>query len=653
MRLQKARVTSFRCVDDSTEFTLDDITCLVGKNEAGKSTLLQALYRLNPHIEAHAKFDKQNDYPRRSLLDFDERHPKGTAATAIRTWWDLSEEDVEVVEQVLGEKALKTNQIQVCRGYTGGLIWELDVDEQVVLDHLIAEAGLHAEEAVEAKKSGSVEQLKKWLEQQSANGSERHKALQALLDKGFKRGKAGLAAVDILSERMPKFVFFSQYDRMLGQVSLEEVSQHEAQGTLSQDERVFLAFLALVGASTKELAALTQFEPMIARLEAASIKISKEIFNYWTQNRHLKVQFRLDTGKAGDPAPYNSGTVLRTRVLNMHHDVTVGFDDRSTGFVWFFSFLVLFSQVRKTHGDRLVILLDEPGLSLHAKAQTDLLRYFEEKLKPKYQVVYSTHSPFMVPTDNLMCTRTVEDIVKRGPDGQVTEVLGTKVSGDALSTDRDTLFPLQGALGYEITQSLFVGKHTLLVEGPSDLLYLKAFSEELRARGKTPLDARWVICPTGGVDKVAAFMALFGGNRLNVAVLVDLATGQKKKVDEFRRMRLLSENRILTANTYAGQAEGDSEDILGKQMYPALVNAAYGLQGAQQVSAGASSGPLRILEHVEGHFRTLPAGSPEFDHFTPSDHLVQNRAKLFSALPDASAAVDRFERLIKDINALL
>jgi energy-coupling factor transporter ATP-binding protein EcfA2 len=652
MRLQKARVTNFRCVDDSTEFTLDDITCLVGKNEAGKTALLQALYRLNPHVEAHAKFDRENDYPRRALLDFDERHPDGKAI-AIRTWWELSDEDVEAVEEVLGERALKSKQIQVSRGYTGSQIWELEVDEPVVLDHLVSEAELHAEEGAEAKKTGSIEQLKKWVEQQGGNASERHKALKALLDEGFKRGKASLAAIDILSERMPKFVFFSQYDRMLGRVSLEQVSQHETQNKLDDDERVFLAFLALVGTSTKELAALNQFEPMIARLEAASIKISSEIFNYWTQNRHLKVQFRLDTGKPGDPAPFNAGTVLRTRVLNLHHDVTVGFDDRSTGFVWFFSFLVLFSQVRKTHGDRLVILLDEPGLSLHAKAQTDLLRYFEEKLKPKYQVVYSTHSPFMVPTDNLMRARTVEDIVRRGPDGQVTEVLGTKVSGDVLSTDRDTLFPLQGALGYEITQSLFVGKHTLLVEGPSDLLYLKAFSEELRARGKAPLDPRWVICPTGGVDKVAAFMALFGGNNLNVAVLVDLATGQKKKVDEFRRMKLLKDNRILTANTYAGQVEGDTEDILGKQMYPALVNGAYALPAGQQVAAGPAAGAVRILEHVEAHFRTLPPGVAEFDHFRPSDYLMQNRTQLLAALPDAAAAVERFEKLIKDINALL
>ncbi len=257
----------------------------------------------------------------------------------------------------------------------------------------------------------------------------------------------------------------------------------------------------------------------------------------------------------------------------------------------------------------------------------------------------------MVP-ENLLNSRTVEDVVKKDPASEQVEVLGTKVSGEVLSTDRDTLFPLQGALGYEITQTLFVGKNTLLVEGPSDLLYLRAFSEQLRSKGRTALDPRWVICPTGGIDKVTAFMALFGGNNLNVAVLVDYATGHKRKIDEFRRTKLLRDSQILTADAYAGQTEGDIEDLLGKQMYPALVNDTYALGQAHQVPAGGAA-PVRVLEHVEKHFMTLPPQIAEFDHFRPSDHLMQNRAAVFGKLPDVDVALDRFEKLIKDVNALL
>ena len=96
-----------------------------------------------------------------------------------------------------------------------------------------------------------------------------------------------------------------------------------------------------------------------------------------------------------------------------------------------------------------------------------------------------------------------------------------------LSRDRDTLFPLQGALGYEITQSLFIGEHSLLVEGPSDLLYIQWFSDQLKRAKRVYLDKRWTITPCGGLGKVAGFMTLFGANRLNVAILTDYKPGDE------------------------------------------------------------------------------------------------------------------------------
>jgi AAA ATPase domain len=355
----------------------------------------------------------------------------------------------------------------------------------------------------------------------------------------------------------------------------------------------------------------------------------------------------------GDPAPFNSGSIFRTRIENQLHQVTVPFDDRSTGFVWFFSFLALFSQVKKRDKGRIILLLDEPGLSLHGKAQADLLRYFKEKLAPDHQVIYTTHSPFMVPPDNLLSARTVEDVVVHRA-GEQPEVHGTKVGSDVLSTDRDTLFPLQGALGYEITQSLFVGKYTLLVEGPSDLLYLKAMSEELRSRSRASLDPRWTLCPTGGIDKVSAFMSLFGGNRLHVAVLTDFASGQKTKVENLRRSKLLLDGHVLTVDTYAGQAEADTEDLLGGAFFVTLVNTCYGLKGKNVVPSAPSSGG-RIVKFVEEHFRALPDSVPEFDHYTPSTYLTEHRSTVLKKVDEIEleAALGRFEKVFTELNALL
>jgi predicted ATP-dependent endonuclease of OLD family len=70
MKLEQARITSFRCIDDSEAFRLDQVTCLVGKNESGKTSILHALARLNAVDKQLEKFDKDRDYPRKSLTEY-------------------------------------------------------------------------------------------------------------------------------------------------------------------------------------------------------------------------------------------------------------------------------------------------------------------------------------------------------------------------------------------------------------------------------------------------------------------------------------------------------------------------------------------------------------------------------------------------------
>ncbi|SMG66790.1 conserved hypothetical protein [methanotrophic bacterial endosymbiont of Bathymodiolus sp.] len=107
------------------------------------------------------------------------------------------------------------------------------------------------------------------------------------------------------------------------------------------------------------------------------------------------------------------------------------------GLSGFFSFLTEFKKLSEDN-EQMVILLDESGLNLHASAQADLLKFIEDVLVPKHQVIYTTHSPFMVDANRFERVRTVEDI-----DNQ-----GVKVSSECLSVDSNTVFPLQAALGY-------------------------------------------------------------------------------------------------------------------------------------------------------------------------------------------------------------
>ena len=187
----------------------------------------------------------------------------------------------------------------------------------------------------------------------------------------------------------------------------------------------------------------------------------------------------------------------------------VNLDERSRGLKWFFSFYIAFcADTKGGAADNAVLLLDEPGLYLHALSQGDLLRHLTTDFKN--QIIYTTHSPFMVPAENLDAIRTVN----------IDQDAGTTVT-DTPTGDSRTLFPLQMALGFSLSQSLFVGRDNLIVEGVTDYWMLSSISEQLASLKKTSLPKSLTITPAGGAQKVGYMVALLASERLRVLVLLD------------------------------------------------------------------------------------------------------------------------------------
>lgn len=643
MILSSVRIQNYKSITDSNTFTVSDVTCLVGKNESGKTALLQALAKLKPVVATDASF-QELEFPRMTYSDYnDEDRPK----EVLTTTWELEDSDVEAIEHNLGADAITSRTVTIKKGYENQLNWGISIDYAKIVKDFLSVAGLFAEEAAQLAEIDTpgdlIAELKK-----IASPSERQTGLLQQLTTAFPTGSSHSTAQQILEKRLPTFLYFGSYELMQGEVSLQQLAQARKANTLTMADRIFMALLEMAGTNVDEIQSISRFESLVAKLEAVSNRLSREIFRYWSQNKHLAVEFRFDAARPEDPPPFDAGYVFRTRIKNNRHGVTVSFDERSAGFVWFFSFLVWFSQVKNNYGENLIILLDEPGLNLHAKAQADLLRYIKERLAPHHQVIYTTHSPFMIDPDNLLAVRTVEDVMI-GDD-----VLGTKVRDDVLATDKETLFPLQAALGYDITQTLFIGKNVLLVEGPSDVLYLYWASDQLRRRKRTPLDRRWTITPAGNIDKISPFVTLFGGNKLHIAALTDFAHGEKSKVQRLRDNALLKAGHVFTVDSYTGQPEADVEDMLGRSLYAALVNKCYKLPKTRAVpSVMPRDGSVRVVKDVERHFATLPATVPEFDHYTPATYLIEHSAELVSELPEVDAALDRFETLFIDLNVLL
>lgn len=652
MKLIRARVQNYRSVEDSGEFEIGDLTCLVGKNEAGKTAVISALRGLHP--SQPFEFDETIDYPRRFSTRFDDRHENGTAEV-IRTWWRLDDADIAAVERRFGKGVLTGDTFQIHFGfrYEGDKrVWQIGVDEAKCLEHLVDK---HTLDATERNILHGVHDGPAADKALSAL-TERTPKQQALLEeiKKSRNSKFRLGVVDVLAPRQPKFFFTSHFERMSGMVSIQKLQAEKQQSTVSIGDQIFLDFLEYAGTTLEDLLEADRREALKAKCEAASNEITEEIFQFWSQNNALEVVIEIDTAKSADKPPFNVGMVADIRIKNTNHKATLPLSERSAGFVWFFSFLAQFKQLKKSNGNA-IILLDEPGLTLHGKAQGDLLRYIVERLLPDHQVIFTTHSPFMVPMDRLADVRIVEDVIVE-QKGRRPDVKGTKVTADVLAVGEDTLFPLQGALGYEMTQSLFIGANTWLVEGPSDILYLKVLSQALFRRGREGMSGKWNLCPAGGIDKLAPFVRLFGSNNLNVAVLSDIANGDKTKIDNLKKAEILKAGHFYTCADFVDQLEADVEDIFDADLFVDILNGAYKPPAAFVVSRdvlmGAAPTP-RIVKKAEALFNLMPPEVANFDHFGPARWLLEHPSILDDDSPAIAATLDRAEILFNTFNQML
>lgn len=652
MKLVSVKIQNYKCIDDSEEFSIHDLTCLAGKNESGKTALLQALRRLNPVEDSEKEFDELMEYPRRRKHEA--KREDSSYREVVTTAWRLSEGDKRTIEDVVGSAVIPDHLIIAQRGYENHTRWLFEFDESKIISFIVSKISeLPETSKTTALGYSNLEDLHSYLSSlEEPNQGE--DLLLEYIQNNFPENDPKTLLSGLFESLLPRFLYFSDYGTLPGRVHGETIAEMEEDGTIDSDQedrRYFLALLELAGTRISELLKAQHLEEVKASVEATSNRLSDEIFKYWTQNRNLEVQFNIDEGRPGDPPPFDSGQIFSLRVRNNRHRVSVGFEERSAGFVWFFSFLVWFYNMEEKYDSNLVILLDEPGLNLHGKAQGDLLRFIKNELLPKYQVIYTTHSPFMIDIDNILSVRTVEDVITS--EG---ELQGTKVSDRVLGADADTLFPLRAALGYDITQSLFVGEHCLLVEGPSDLLYLKWFSKQLVEGGDIGLDQRWTITPIGGIDKFGSFNSLFSANKLHVAILTDFHRGDKKKIQGLKDSGLLQAGHILCASDFTDQEEADIEDMLGRQLYIELVNQCYKLKEDKKLPNQCPiSASDRVIEEVKQHFKIVATDGPYFDHLPPAVYLLEygNNVLAKAAEVYLGEALDRFRKLFSKLNSLL
>lgn len=646
MKLTQFRVRKFRNIIDSGVIDVaDDVTCLVGMNEAGKTALLTALNRLNPTDDS--TFDVQRDYPR-WLLTKDRRAELIDDAIPIEAVFILEADDAKIIADYLGRGVLGEGcEIIVSRTYSApGNKWTLPVNNSVAVTNLVDRAEvahdlaqtLHSATDFPALSSKVAEMQQEQDDAEFGDMARQEdlKRVAAELATATNDGKRGHRVVDVayrlLLDRLPRFFYFSDYQFLPGTVNLSNLNVDEAERAGSTPKQTVRSLLALANTTPDDLAG-SNYEDRKAELEAVSNDLTDQVFAYWKQNPNLRVTFDIDRRSKDNPAhgqPPIITPYLQIRVEDTRHRFTNSFDQRSSGFRWFFSFLAAFTEF-ETHERtaNVVVLLDEPGLTLHGRAQADFLHFINERLADVAQVLYTTHSPFMVETDKIQRVRIVED---GGPE------TGATVSRDVLRVESDSLFPLQAALGYDVVQHLFIGGSNLLVEGASDFIYLDTMSRYLASKKMPHLDEDWRIMPAGGANNIPAFVALVG-TALEVSVLIDGGTEGAQRLQRAIQAGRMNSRRLIEVSDVTGNQNSDIEDVFTPDDYLVLYNAAF-----KKRTTLASLGPGdRIVKRIEQKL------GDRYDHHKPAETLLRHQAEILKQMSEDT--LGRFAQIFERINA--
>ncbi|MCD4829330.1 MAG: AAA family ATPase [Candidatus Cloacimonetes bacterium] len=667
MRLTAFRVQNYKKVHDTGWIDVGDLTAFVGKNEAGKSAVFRGLSKFNPSDKE--KYDGLKEFPRKRYTDEYEKWAWPVSSCRF----SLNESEVDKLT-ALSSLLSKVDHVEITRYYSTKYSTAfypqpdvryikkkeiLEFIDEIVdsVNNLTAPDG-KGEELGDIKQnlSDSLNSIKQTVNNdnileivdqiqqkllQRANEEWQKDVLQSIMEiltpyterkKEIEDYKIALSHIE---EMLPQFIYFDKYNVLDSAIHLPSFLNQP-----SPNKRITMCMFQHVGLDIKTLANLgihnhgqrideektrRYIDERAIHFSSASNSMTRKFSDWWDQRKH-KFRYQAD------------GDYLRIWVSDDLDPSEIELDQRSYGMQYFFSFyLVFLVEAEGAHKDS-ILLLDEPGLHLHGTAQAKLIEFFK-KLSASNQTMYSTHSPFLVDVNNFENVRAVYE----DKDGT------TKVTKDVLETDDDTIFPLQAAMGYSITQSLFIGPNCLIVEGPSDLIYLRCITSSLERSNRTGLSAKWTITPVGGADKVQTFVSLLGSQKdLKIAVLVDVKPEDRQSIENLYKKKLLTKSRVLTFGDYLNRPSADIEDMFDIDFYLSLVNGEFGTTIKQ---IDLKSKHPRVLKRIEDYLKQTPPKGITFNHYRPARYFQENIEDLEKTISDNT--LDNFERIFTDLNKLL
>jgi len=482
MKINKFRIWNYKSIVDSGDFyPAERVTVLAGKNESGKSSILEALEDFNGDQSIRDKAI--------SISASSGELPK------ISIWFEVPSHDllniIDEMEVRLDVEVPEKTVICVSKTYPDQYEIEGEFIEKLKENNRLIDVLDQAAQIVN-KQAGAMD-------------------TKDLEDK-FK---------EALLLYVPNFILFSSFDDVFpNMIPLAELKTNKWIADLAEMSDIDVN--VITGQSSRDKK---------SHKTALNLSINKDFRKFWEQDTsHLsvdwdneKLEFWIEEG----------GRYYEPEI-------------RSQGRRWHLAFYVRVSA-RAREDVRNIILIDEPGLYLHANAQRDVLKNLEESGK-EAPVIFSTHSPYLIEPDKLERVR----LIQKDGDGTKIENKIHRVS------DKETLTPILTAIGMDLNRGLVAveKKSNVVVEGASDYFYLNAFKRLLLVENLNFVSGG----SSGNMPKVGTILQGWG---CNVVYLFDNDQAYKDAQKCIRR-EWLTINKDVVAKL---PVDGAIEDLLTKQEF--------------------------------------------------------------------------------------
>lgn len=606
MKIVKFRIYNYKSIVDSGDcYLTDNVTILAGKNESGKTSILEAL----------EDFDIDNKIK-------DDAIPIGTTEKPkIALTFELTADEVKEVTDGLGINIPKKGSINITLvkdypdSYSFGQetvqLFSVNTKAKEVKKDFISkynsikkvaskypniktlffDLNIDSLEGVKEKLTSLNQQISSHISE-VVDQKDNEALTQGVADIIQESDKL-VGLDDIESKFIQKFtknhlfnmILFSSFDDEFPHtIPLTELPNNEWANDLAEISDFSIETVTGTNARSKK-----QHKTQI------NIEFKGKFQKYWTQDP-ISLEVDWDSQKVEFWIEEN-GNYYEPK-------------QRSKGQQWHLAYYVKVGA-RAREDVPNIILIDEPGLYLHAKAQRDVLNSLEDHAKDT-QVIFSTHSPYLIESDKLNRVRLIEKNNE-----------GTKIFNKLhVLADRETLTPVLTAIGLGVNDGIqnIAQKNNVVVEGPADVFYLQSF--KLLVKDKLAVS----FISGGGAGNMPFIGAILQGWGGNVIYLFDNDQAKKDGERNLTKKWYVTSDLILSV---LDDKSGAIEDIFSLEDFKKYVlnneSLKYKSNNSEHVNKAKKDKVLLarlFLQRVE----------KEKDKIKLSKETIDNIKKLFNIL---------------------